>query len=559
MYGAIIGDVIGSPYMFVNTDDRYFDLGKGVRGWSKGREVTFHPKTTDVTNLLYGVSRWMINDPSRFSSRLVSTLQETLRSHAESVHSPFLQRWMNSDSPRPSSKDDGSAIICVIPVALAAGTLPEAISSARFVASSLCSSSDAINASEALGQAIWMARHGRSKDDISFAMQNDFEINTRISEQDIRAELSGATKEPIVVNGIETGEHYYRESGKMARDSLTLLTGALQAFFKGDSFEDSVRHAVALGGASNTVTSIAGALAEAFHGSVPEKISGLCATYISSDIKAGIKSYESICIQKKESSKSLPKVSDNSFNIIKLNDGQKIFSVASYRTDIINALKQRFGSKIVILNPWESQVMLRNIMANIKSGTYLEDSRPDVRTVYFQNGEFRTSATLEGSNMPPISDRIVSRQQFIEISDYASMVKTELQSKVGYNGEGSIHFENAYFPVILSDKVEIWKGDNFAGSVGLDPTSGLLRISQGGDFGPMEYFGPRTESVFNSVNIDSIKESIGRYCLDEGIGIFDKNRTSNIETANKDVSSSKDVKLNEAIESLSTKHAPAIK
>ena len=53
--------------------------------------------------------------------------------------------------------------------------------------------------------------------------------------------------------------------------------------------------------------------------------------------------------------------------------------------------------------------------------------------------------------------------------------------------------------------------------------------------------------------------SIGRYCLDEGIGIFDKNRTSNIETANKDVASSKDVKLNEAIESLSTKHAPAIK
>ena len=286
----------------------------------------------------------MINDPSRFSSRLVSTLQETLRSHAESVHSPFLQRWMNSDTPRPSSKDDGSAIICVIPVALAAGTLPEAISAARFVASSLCSSSDAINASEALGQAIWMARHGRSKDDISFAMQNDFEINTRISEQDIRAELSGATKEPIVVNGIETGEHYYRESGKMARDSLTLLTGALHAFFKGDSFEDSVRHAVALGGASNTVTSVTGALAEAFHGSVPEKITGLCATYIS-------KSYESICIQKKESTKSLPKVPDNSFNIIKLNDGQKMFSVASYRTDIINALKQRFGSEIVILNP----------------------------------------------------------------------------------------------------------------------------------------------------------------------------------------------------------------
>ena len=41
MYGAIIGDVIGSPYMYINTAYRYFDLGKGVRGWSKGREVRF--------------------------------------------------------------------------------------------------------------------------------------------------------------------------------------------------------------------------------------------------------------------------------------------------------------------------------------------------------------------------------------------------------------------------------------------------------------------------------------------------------------------------------------
>lgn len=66
---------------------------------------------------------------------------------------------------------------------------------------------------------------------------------------------------------------------------------------------------------------------------------------------------------------------------------------------------------------------------------------------------------------------------------------------------------------------------------------------QGGDFGPTEWFGERTESVFNSVSLNSIKESIGRYCLDEGIGICDANRTSNVETANKDVANSKDSKL----------------
>jgi hypothetical protein len=160
---------------------------------------------------------------------------------------------------------------------------------------------------------------------------------------------------------------------------------------------------------------------------------------------------------------------------------------------------------------------------------------------------------MTGDTMPPIKDRQESRREFLEIHDYAQAVKNKLQSTCGYDGSGSIHFANAYFPRIFSERVEIWKGDVFAGSVGIDPSSGLLKINQGGDFGPMEWYGDRTESVFNSISMDSIKESIGRYCLDEGIGIFDKNRTSNVQTANKDISMSNDSKLLEAI-SISNTH-----
>lgn len=134
-------------------------------------------------------------------------------------------------------------------------------------------------------------------------------------------------------------------------------------------------------------------------------------------------------------------------------------------------------------------------------------------------------------------------------------MKRQLQKACGYHGEGSIHFANAYFPEIFSERVEIWKGDIFAGSVGIDPSSGLLRINQGGDFGPMEWFGERTDSVFNSVSLDAIKESIGRYCLDEGIGICDANRTLNVETANKDVALSKDIKLIEAVDNSSMRQS----
>ena len=170
-------------------------------------------------------------------------------------------------------------------------------------------------------------------------------------------------------------------------------------------------------------------------------------------------------------------------------------------------------------------------------------------------GESRTSATMTGPNRPSQSSRAESRKEFLETLDYARQVKRQLQQACGYHGEGSIHFANAYFPEIFSERVEIWKGDIFAGSVWIDPSSGLLRINQGGDFGPTEWFGERTESVFNSVSLDSIKESIGRYCLDEGIGICDANRTLNVETANKDVALSKDIKLIEAIDNSSMRQS----
>lgn len=69
----------------------------------------------------------------------------------------------------------------------------------------------------------------------------------------------------------------------------------------------------------------------------------------------------------------------------------------------------------------------------------------------------------------------------------------------------------------------------------------------------------RRARVFNSVFIDSIKEVMGRYCLDEGIGIFDKNRTSNLQTANNDVAHSKDSRMQELVNSKSTRVPTGVK
>ena len=44
------------------------------------------------------------------------------------------------------------------------------------------------------------------------------------------------------------------------------------AFFESEDFKDSIRNAVSLGGDSDTIACIAGGIAEAFYGGVPEGI-----------------------------------------------------------------------------------------------------------------------------------------------------------------------------------------------------------------------------------------------------------------------------------------------
>ena len=547
MLGAVAGDIIGSPYEWNNTQDRYFELCRGTRGWFRGREVNYHPKFTDDTVMTLAVARWLMSDPDRNRSNLIRIMQSMGREYIDSGFAPMFKRWILSDNPRPNNSYGNGAAMRVSPVAMVAESLPEAINLARLTAEVSHSHPEGIKGAEAMAQAVWMARHGRSKDDIRFAMNNDFGYDLSMPENEMVSLLAGCVKEPIIVNGMETEEFYFRETGKIDSSCQNTVPAAVRAFLEGDSFEDTVRRAVAYGGDSDTIASMAGAIAAPFYGGVPEKISGMCNVYLNSELRSLMQSFEHVCMEHRSSHPiKVEHKRDDSFRIIRHGD-DKTYVAPSYRKDLIEALKERFGDDIKIIKPSEMNDTLSRLSAQTKDGTYLETLLPDVRTIYFQDGEFRTSATVKGEGLPPQPIREESRKDFLEIHDYAQDVKNRLQQACGYDGSGSIHFANAYFPRIYSERVEIWKGDVFAGSVGIDPSNGLLKINQGGDFGPMEWYEDRTESVFNSISMDSIKESIGRYCLDEGIGIFDKNRTSNVQTANKDVSLSNDSKLHEAV------------
>ena len=542
MLGAVAGDIIASPYERMNAQDSEFEMFAGVRGRHGGEDVMFHPKVTDATVMTLAVARWIATDPDHRKGTFISCLQEAYDRYPGCGFSPTMSIWCRSEYFKPFNRDTNDPVARVSPIALSVSDLKDAIDLARMSAEFTHSHPDSIKGAEALTEAIWQAWHGRSKDDIRFAMESCYGIDFSLPEADLKTILKGAQKEDVMINGEPSGEFYYRPTGKTDYSTMNTLTAALRCFMEGNGFEDVVRRAVAMGGDSPTITSMAGAVAHAFYRDIPEEIVKQCNKNMESDLRNTMVSYERSLTRKpaEEPVRKVEHTNELAFHIIKKPDGDRIFVADQHRKELIAALKGRFGNDITIIRPEKLQQTYRDLCKQEKDGTYVEQKRPEVRTIYFQDGEFKTAVTMTGDTLPDKETRIAARQAFCELVDYVKQVKEELYDQVGYVGDGDIHFANAYYPVIYHDKIEILKGDIFAGSVGIDPNSGLLRIDHGGDFGPMEWFGDRTESVFNNVSLDSIKEAIGRFCLDEGVGVGDNDRKLNIVVANADVANSQD-------------------
>ena len=555
MLGAVAGDIIASPYERKNAADNEFEMFASVRGRHGGEDITFFPKVTDATVMTLAVARWIATDPEHRKGTFISCLQEMYSRYPECGFSPTMSIWCRSEYFKPFNRDTNDPVTRVSPIALTVSELKDAIDLAKMSAEFTHSHPDSIKGAQALTEAIWQAHHGRSKDDIRFAMENCYGIDFSIKDEDLKTILMGAQKEDVLINGEPSGEFYYRPTGKMDYSTMNTLTAALKCFMEGSSFEDVVRRSVALGGDSTSITSMAGALAQAFYKDIPEEIVKQCSKNMPTELKNMMESYENSLTRKQseEPAKKVEHTNDLAFHIIKKPDGDRIFVADHHRKELIAALKGRFGNDITIIRPELLQKTYKDLCVQDKDGTYVEQKRPEVRTIYFQDGEFRTAVSMTGEMLPDKEARIAARQAFCELVDYVKQVKEDLYEQVGYIGDGDIHFANAYYPVIFHDKIEIFKGDIFAGSVGIDPNNGLLRVDQGGDFGPMEWFGERTESVFRSGSFDSIKQAIGEFCLDEGVGVGGNDRRLNIEVANEDVANSNDQKL---IDNLSQGQAP---
>lgn len=230
MYGAVIGDIIGSVYEFNNLKSKRFHL--------------FHADAapTDDSVLTAAVAESLLTgaDPA-------ATFREWGRRYPDAGYGGHFQHWLRNSRMGPYGSWGNGAAMRVSPVAMVATSDEEALSLVMQVTEPTHGHREGIRGAAAAVHAIRLAMAGQRPADIRQAIVTEFSYDLSAS-----------------VDAIRPG---YAFSEACIDTVPQALTCALEA----EDFEDAIRNAVSIGGDTDTVCAIAGPLAEALFG-VPEHI-----------------------------------------------------------------------------------------------------------------------------------------------------------------------------------------------------------------------------------------------------------------------------------------------
>jgi len=237
MLGAVIGDIVGSVYEFHNIKSKDFPLfGSRCR-----------PTDDSIMTLAIAQALMKSRTDGYHSLRknAVECMQELGRRYPNCGFGGMFRRWLGSHSPKPYQSFGNGAAMRVSPVAHVAKTLEECNDLSRMVTSVTHNHPEGIKGGQAAAAAVWMALHQRTKEEIREAMETDYyRLDFTLDE------IRPAYRFDVTCQGS--------------------VPQAIEAFLESTDFEDAIRCAVSIGGDSDTIAAITGAIAGAFYGIPPE-------------------------------------------------------------------------------------------------------------------------------------------------------------------------------------------------------------------------------------------------------------------------------------------------
>lgn len=231
MIGAIAGDVIGSVHEGAGTKTKDFPL------------FDAYCRFTDDTVLTLAVASRLLH-----GGDYVDLFHEFFHAYPHAGYGGTFIRWSLARSRDPYNSWGNGSAMRVSPIGFACASLEEVMARARESAAVTHDHPEGIRGAQATAAAIFLARTGRTKADIKSHVEREFGYRLSDRLDDIR----------------EAYEFDVSCQGSVPQSII--------AFLESESYEDAIRNAISLGGDCDTMACIAGGIAEAFHGPVPEEI-----------------------------------------------------------------------------------------------------------------------------------------------------------------------------------------------------------------------------------------------------------------------------------------------
>ncbi len=279
MYGALLGDMIGAPYEFDRggktkdfplfgsesqfTDDTVMTIavaeallgldgmagGAAASGDTAGGAETDGAADDAATGDAAGTGA---ADDGTVRAAVVASMQAWGRKYPHAGYGGRFRQWLFSGRrPHPYGSYGNGSAMRVSSVGWLYDTLEETRRYARLTAEVTHDHPEGIKGAEATAAAIWLARTGAAKTEIKDYIVREFGYDLSRTCDEIRPAY-----------------HHVESCQETVPEAIT-------AFLEGTGFEDVIRTAVSLGGDCDTLTCIAGGMAEAFYG-VPEELKAEC-------------------------------------------------------------------------------------------------------------------------------------------------------------------------------------------------------------------------------------------------------------------------------------------
>ena len=263
MYGAIIGDIIGSRFEF--------DRGNKTK---KFKLFTKDCDFTDDTVMTVAVAEALMDagpdaDEKTIKGAVIRSMKKWGQKYPYAGYGARFIDWVLTDDPEPYGSYGNGSGMRVSSVGWLYDSLERTREVARWTAEVSHNHPEGIKGAESVAAAIFLARTGSTLEEIAEYIEDEFGYDLSRTLDDIRP----------------TYHH--------VEDCMHTMPEAFECFLESESYEDCIRNVMSIGGDTDTLGAIAGAIAEAYWG-LPIGILVDSKEFIPDDIEKVVERFHSI-------------------------------------------------------------------------------------------------------------------------------------------------------------------------------------------------------------------------------------------------------------------------